>query len=51
MEGFDGSSSARNDGKRNDHNDSRHFTCVLLQEDGGVHALKFHESGIRGRMD
>ena len=36
MEGFDGSSSAPNVGKKNYHNDSKHFTCVLVREDGGV---------------
>ena len=51
MEGFGGSSSASNDGQRNDHNDSRHFTCVLLQEDGEVHALKFRGSSICGQKD
>jgi len=51
VEGFDDSSSAPNDGKGNDHNDSRHFTCVLLREDGWVHALKFHGFGICEQKD
>jgi len=45
------SSSAPNDGERDNNNDSGHIASVLLREDGRLHAFMFYRFSVCWRKD